>query len=78
MGTNLSPALLSVGLIVGRNIGILVLAGGLISWGIAIPIYSGINGFEGEPLDAAYNIWNSKIRYMGVGAMVFGGIWSLI
>ena len=78
MGTNLSPALLSVGLIVGRNIGILVLAGGLISWGIAIPIYSGINGFEGEPLDAAYNIWNSKIRYMGVGAMVIGGIWSLI
>ena len=78
MGTNLSPALLSVGLIVGRNIGILVLAGGLISWGIAIPIYSGINGFEGEPLDAAYNIWNTKIRYMGVGAMVIGGIWSLI
>ena len=56
MGTNLSPALLSVGLIVGRNIGILVLAGGLISWGIAIPIYSAINGFEGEPLDAAYNL----------------------
>ena len=78
LGTNLSPALLSVGLIVGRNIGILVLAGGLISWGIAIPIYSAINGFEGEPLDAAYNIWNSKIRYMGVGAMVIGGIWSLI
>ena len=78
LGTNLSPALLSVGLIVGRNIGILVLAGGLISWGIAIPIYSAINSFEGEPLDAAYNIWNSKIRYMGVGAMVIGGIWSLI
>ena len=78
LGTNLSPAVLSVGLIVGRNIGILVLAGGLISWGIAIPIYSAINGFEGEPLDAAYNIWNSKIRYMGVGAMVIGGIWSLI
>ena len=78
LGTNLSPALLSVGLIVGRNIGILVLAGGLISWGIAIPIYSAINGFEGEPLDAAYNIWNSKIRYMGVGAMVIGGVWSLI
>jgi len=29
-------------------------------------------------MDAAWNIWNSKIRYMGVGAMVIGGIWSLI
>ena len=37
-----------------------------------------INGFEGEPLNAAYSIWNSKIRYLGVGAMVIGGIWSLI
>ena len=78
LGTNLSPALLSVGFIVGRNIGILVVVGGLISWGIAIPIYSAINGFEGEPLEAAYLILNSKIRYLGVGAMVIGGIWSLI
>ena len=78
LGSNLSPALISVGYIVGRNIGILVVAGGLISWGIAIPIYTALYGFEGEPMDAAWNIWNSKIRYMGVGAMVIGGIWSLI
>ena len=78
LGTNLSPALLSVGFIVGRNIGILVVVGGLISWAVAIPIYSAIHGFEGEPLEAAYSIWNSKIRYLGVGAMVIGGIWSLI
>ncbi|MFQ6677291.1 MAG: OPT family oligopeptide transporter [Fidelibacterota bacterium] len=78
LGTNLSPALISVGYIVGRNIGILVVAGGLISWAVAIPIYSAIVGFEGEPMDAAWTIWNSKIRYMGVGAMVIGGIWSLI
>lgn len=62
----------------GRNIGILVVAGGLISWAVAIPIYSAINGFEGDPMDAAWTIWNSKIRYMGVGAMVVGGLWSLL
>ena len=39
-GTNLSPALLAVGYIVGLNIGILVVLGGIISWNIAIPIYS--------------------------------------
>ncbi|MBC8216777.1 MAG: oligopeptide transporter, OPT family [Candidatus Marinimicrobia bacterium] len=78
LGTDLSPALVSVGYIVGRNIGILVVAGGLISWAIAIPIYSAVVGFEGEPMEAAWNIWNTKIRYMGVGSMVIGGIWSLI
>jgi putative OPT family oligopeptide transporter len=78
IGTDLSPALISVGYIVGRNIGILVVAGGLISWAVAIPIYSAIIGFEGDTLDSAWDIWNSKIRYLGVGAMVVGGIWSLI
>ena len=74
----MSPALISVGYIVGRNIGILVVGGGLISWAVAIPIYSAIYGFEGEPLSAAWEIWDSKIRYLGVGAMVIGGIWSLV
>ena len=78
IGTDLSPALISVGYIVGRNIGILVVGGGLISWFVAIPIYSAIVGFEGNTLDAAWDIWNSKIRYLGVGAMVVGGVWSLI
>ena len=78
IGTDLSPALISVGYIVGRNIGILVIAGGLISWAVAIPIYSAMVGFEGDALESAWNIWNSKIRYLGVGAMVVGGVWSLI
>ncbi len=78
LGTDLSPALIAVGYIVGRNIGILVVGGGLISWAIAIPIYSAINGWEGGFYDAADNIWNSQIRYLGIGAMVVGGIWSLL
>jgi putative OPT family oligopeptide transporter len=77
LGTNLSPALISVGYIVGRNIGILVVTGGLISWAIAIPIYTAINGFEGTGYDAAEEIWGAHIRFMGIGAMVVGGIWSI-
>jgi len=40
IGTNLSPALLGVGYIVGLNIGIVVLAGSIISWNFGVPIYS--------------------------------------
>ena len=79
MGVSLSPSLFSVGYIVGRNIGILAFSGGLISWAIAIPIYSYLYGFEGDNyFESANIIWNAKIRYLGVGAMVVGGIWSVI
>ena len=78
IGCGLSPALLSVGFIIGRNISILVFFGGALSWLIAIPIYSSIYGWEGNIYDSAWNIWHTKIRYLGVGAMVVGGLWSLI
>ncbi len=88
IGTNLSPALLGVGYIVGLNIGIVVVAGGIISWNIAIPIFSAyfldtdpalaatVAGLRAE--DAAGAIWSEKIRYLGVGAMLIGGIWTLV
>ncbi|HEU4652837.1 MAG TPA: oligopeptide transporter, OPT family [Steroidobacteraceae bacterium] len=88
IGTNLSPALLGVGYIVGLNVGIVMIAGGIISWDIAIPIYSGwylntdpalaarVQSLGAE--DAAYAIWAAQIRYLGVGAMLIGGVWTLI
>jgi putative OPT family oligopeptide transporter len=86
-GTNLSPALLAVGYIVGLNIGIVVLLGGVISWNIAIPLYAAF-GLDGNPalatavagLDAetaANVLWSRQIRYLGVGAMLVGGLWAL-
>ncbi len=89
VGANLSPALLSVGYIVGLNIAALVFIGGAISWYVAIPIYSGFF-LDHDPrlaaelasgaaaADLAYDIWTSKIRYLGVGSMLVGGIWALI
>jgi len=87
-GTNLSPALLGVGYIVGLNIGILVMIGGMLSWNVAIPIYSAFFLDPGSALaaevargsaeDAAYAIWGAQIRYLGVGAMLVGGVWALI
>jgi putative OPT family oligopeptide transporter len=87
MGSNLSPALLGVGYIVGLNIGIVVVSGSILSWHIAIPLYhvffldsdptlaAGIAGAGAE--DIAGAIWSAKIRYLGVGAMLIGGAWTL-
>jgi putative OPT family oligopeptide transporter len=86
-GINLSPALLGVGFIVGFNIGCLMLSGGALSWWVFIPIYNtffydadptlaaALVGLSAE--DAAFTIWNMQVRYIGVGAMLIGGLWSL-
>ena len=52
VGMNLSPALISVGFIVGLNIAVLVFLGGAISWYVAIPIYSGLY-LDSDPALAA-------------------------
>jgi putative OPT family oligopeptide transporter len=87
IGTGLSPALLGVGYIVGLNVGIVVLSGAILSWHIAIPVYHAFFLASDPALaaaiadapaaDAAGAIWNAKIRFLGVGAMLVGGIWTL-
>ena len=79
LGMNLSPALISVGYIIGFNIAVLVFLGGALAWLIGIPIYVWQNGAPpGDVVNAANTIWSTQIRYMGVGAMVVGGLWALL
>ncbi len=80
VGLNLSPALMAVGYIVGPWIAFLVFLGGAISWWVAIPIYLWLTGIpESDNMTALGGaIWGSQIRYLGVGAMVVGGLWALI
>jgi putative OPT family oligopeptide transporter len=87
MGTNLSPALLGVGYIIGLNIGIVVLLGSVLSYNIAIPLYHALSPSLDPALaaqlaglsaaDAASLIRAEKVRYLGVGAMLVGGVWTL-
>lgn len=88
VGSNLSPALLSVGYIVRLNIAVLVFGGGALAWYVGIPLYSAMYlhtdpallalSEQGAPAaDIAGDIWNRKIRYVGVGAMLLGGLWAL-
>lgn len=89
IGANLSPALVSVGYIVGLNIALLVFLGGVISWYVAIPVFShyfvpghpelGTRIADGvSAVDLAFEIWSTRVRFLGVGAMLVGGIWALI
>jgi len=89
IGTQIYPAVFSVGYICGPRIASYMFAGSVISWLVLIPaialfgeqmiLYPGTVPI-GEMVAAggAYEIWGSYIRYIGAGALAAGGIISLI
>ncbi|HEX4453045.1 MAG TPA: oligopeptide transporter, OPT family [Kofleriaceae bacterium] len=91
-GLNASPALISVGYIVGFNVAAVIIAGAILDRWIAIPVFSIIGdpstiphgkttldvALAGQPpLVAAGLIHADVTRYLGVGGMLVGGVWSL-
>ena len=89
IGTQIYPAVLSVGYICGPKISSYMFAGGLLSWMVLIPLIvtfgQSIVMYPGtQPIGemfasgGASAIWSSYIRYIGAGALATGGIISLI
>ncbi|MEJ6562902.1 MAG: oligopeptide transporter, OPT family [Euryarchaeota archaeon] len=78
-GMDLSIALLSVGYIVGVRIASYIFLGGVIGFGLLVPMYGLIHGWPTSDslVDGFYGIWAEQIRYVGVGAMVVGGVYTL-
>ena len=89
IGTQIYPAVLSVGYICGPKISSYMFSGGVLSWLVLIPmivlfgetltLYPGTAPI-GEMFaeGGAGAIWSSYIRYIGAGALAAGGIISLI
>ncbi len=79
-GINLAPALTGVGYIVGLNIAVLVFLGGAATWYVVIPILAALGDFpaNASAAETAWSLWSTKARYIGVGAMLVGGLWALI
>lgn len=79
-GLGLSPALIAAGYIVGINVALSVLLGILIGWIAGVPILSYVYGIPTDASSAnqaAMLIWRGHIRYIGVGTMLIGGLWTL-
>jgi putative OPT family oligopeptide transporter len=74
VGCDISPALVAVGYIVELQIAVLIFIGGASAWLVGIPL---LGGGEGDALESGWNLWSTQIRYIGVGAMVVGGIDSI-
>ena len=78
-GIDLSIALFSVGYIVGIRIASFIFFGGIIGFGILVPLYGFVNGWPATEtgVEGFSYLWKTQIRYAGVGAMVVGGIYTL-
>lgn len=84
-GIDVLPALVGVGYICGARISSYMLAGGVISWLVLMPVISLFGGgavvFPADnPISAlgSFDIWKNYVRYIGAGAVAAGGIMSLI
>ena len=89
IGTQIYPAVMSVGYICGPRISSYMFAGGVLSWMVIIPLivlfgenivmYPGTDSIGNMfAAGGASAIWSSYIRYIGAGALAAGGIISLI
>lgn len=89
IGTQIYPAVMSVGYICGPRISSYMFAGGCLSWLVIIPLivlfgentvmYPGTETIGTMFAEGgASAIWGSYIRYIGAGALAAGGIISLI
>jgi len=84
VGLETSPALLGVGFILNYRIAAIMVAGGLLSWVILIPMIATFGGGLTNPVfpEAAKTIammspaeiWTRYIRYIGAGAVAAAGI----
>lgn len=89
-GTQIYPAVMSVGYICGFRISSYMFSGGVLSWLVLIPLivlfgenvimYPSTEQTIGEIYAAsgASGIWSNYVRYIGAGALAAGGIISLI
>ena len=89
IGTQIYPAVMSVGYICGPRISSYMFAGGIVSWMVFIPLivlfgadtvlYPGTESIaEIYAQSGASGIWGTYIRYIGAGALAAGGIISLV
>jgi putative OPT family oligopeptide transporter len=76
---DISAALLGVGYIIGIRIAALVFAGGAFAWLVAIPVLTAFHSGNGtgNAGTTASQLWSSQVRYLGVGAMLTGGVVTL-
>lgn len=78
-GAGFSATMVGAGFLIGHEMAISIFLGAVISWLIALPLVSQFYPqivTQNPANEAAILLWNSEMRYLGIGAMLFAGIWT--
>jgi len=78
LGASMSLALFGAGHLMGIAVGMAMLAGLVIAWGVAVPLLTNFYPDAAASAgDAARAIWTTKVRFIGAGAIGISAIWTL-
>ena len=79
IGGSLSLALIGVGHLVGMSVGIAMIVGLIISFGILLPWKTAGSMDSGEALaDIVDGTFSADVRFIGAGAMAVAAVWTLV
>ncbi|WP_293902529.1 oligopeptide transporter, OPT family [Phenylobacterium sp.] len=78
IGASMSLALLGAGHLMGIAVGLAMLTGLILSWGVLVPVLTTMYpDMAASASDAAHAIWTGKVRFIGAGAIGISAIWTL-
>jgi putative OPT family oligopeptide transporter len=79
IGAASSLALIGAGHLMGITVGIAMLVGLLIAWGILVPLLTSMNAMPGaEAADHALGVWGTQVRMLGAGAIGAAAMVTLV
>ena len=79
VSAGLSLALIGVGHLVGITVGIAMIVGLVISFGVMLPLRTAGRIPAGDDLgEAVSTIFSSDVRFVGAGAMAIAAVWTLV
>ena len=82
VSVNMQLALFGAGHLIGLAAGMAMLAGLVLTWGVAVPVMTWLHPEYGAAhlaaIDVANDVWRHKIRFMFASAMAVTAIWTLL
>ncbi len=78
VGTSLSLALIGIGHLVGLGVGIAMICGMVISYGVLLPYFSSGQLGTGDFAEGVQGIFTSDVRFVGAGAIAVAAIWTFL
>lgn len=73
----MSLALFGAGHLIGLSVGIAILVGLLLAWGVLTPIMSNLHPIVGQAADVATSVWAHQVRFIGAGTIGIAALWAI-